>query len=51
DQCTLCAKRVHEGKEPSCVQHCQAKCLKFGPLDELMKNMTDHPKQVLYALD
>jgi anaerobic dimethyl sulfoxide reductase subunit B (iron-sulfur subunit) len=51
DQCTLCAERVKLGKEPSCVQHCQAKCLRYGPLEELAKKLTDHPKQVLYALD
>lgn len=50
DQCTLCTERVKLGKEPSCVQHCQAKCLIYGPLDELSKKLADHPKQALYAL-
>ncbi len=35
--CDLCSKRVSEGKEPSCVQHCQAKCMQFGPLEDLVK--------------
>jgi Fe-S-cluster-containing dehydrogenase component len=51
DQCNLCENRVKMGKQPSCVQHCQAQCISFGPLEELMKKMLDHPKQVLYAMD
>lgn len=51
DQCTLCAGRVQKGKAPSCVQHCQARCLTYGTLEELTKNLADHPKQVLFALD
>lgn len=50
DQCNLCASRVEKGKQPSCVQHCQAKCLSYGPLEELAKRLVDHPKQVLFAL-
>lgn len=33
--CNLCKDRVEAGKEPSCVQHCQAKVMEFGPLEEL----------------
>ena len=51
DQCTLCASRVEAGKLPSCVQHCQAKCIAFGPLEELAKRLADHPKQVVYAIE
>ncbi|MBQ9955313.1 MAG: oxidoreductase [Eggerthellaceae bacterium] len=32
--CDLCADRVAEGKMPSCVQMCQAKCLHFGTIEE-----------------
>ena len=35
DQCDLCAARRELGKVPTCVQHCQAKCLEYGPLEEL----------------
>ncbi len=51
DQCTLCNERVKSGKVPSCVHHCQAKCMQFGPVEELSKMLADHPKQVLYVLD
>jgi anaerobic dimethyl sulfoxide reductase subunit B (iron-sulfur subunit) len=50
DQCNLCAARVALGKKPSCVQHCQAKCIEYGPVVELAKKLSDHPKQVLFAL-
>lgn len=51
NQCVLCDERVGQGKEPSCVQHCQAKCLTYGTLEELEKKLADHPKQVIFALD
>ena len=50
DQCNLCESRVALGKEPSCVQHCQAKCMEYGPLEELSAKLADHKKQVLFAL-
>ena len=34
----------------SCVHHCQAKCMSYGPVEELAKKLADHPKQALYAL-
>jgi anaerobic dimethyl sulfoxide reductase subunit B (iron-sulfur subunit) len=50
DQCNLCADRVASGKEPTCVQHCQAKCMEYGPIEVLAAKLADHPKQVLFAL-
>lgn len=29
DKCSLCAKRLAAGKEPSCILHCQANCLRL----------------------
>lgn len=29
--CDLCAERQEKGKLPSCVFHCQAKCMEYGP--------------------
>lgn len=38
--CNLCKKRVADGTEiPSCVKHCQANCMKYGPVSELVKEM------------
>lgn len=35
DRCDRCAARIAKGKDPSCVQHCQAGCVFYGTLDEL----------------
>ncbi|MBP1765286.1 MAG: 4Fe-4S ferredoxin iron-sulfur binding domain protein [Firmicutes bacterium] len=49
DWCNLCETRVAKGKIPTCVQHCQAKCLKYGSLEELTKEVTDK-KQMIVVL-
>ena len=49
DLCDMCGKRVSAGELPSCVKHCQSKCMKFGRVDELVKEMENRPKMVLYA--
>lgn len=36
-KCDMCEERVLEGLEPACVQHCQAKVLKFGTVEECAK--------------
>jgi Fe-S-cluster-containing dehydrogenase component len=48
DLCDLCIARQQEGKEPACVKHCQARCMTFGPIEELVKGMEGRPKMVLY---
>lgn len=50
DRCNRCAQRTAKGKLPSCVKHCQAKCLTYGTIEELTEKLADHPKQSLYAL-
>ena len=51
DLCDLCAARRAEGEElPTCVKHCQAHVLKFGPIEELAGELAAKPKQVLYSL-
>ena len=50
DLCDLCAERTAKGKLPSCVQHCQAKCLEYGELEVLSAKLADHPKQTLFHL-
>ena len=49
DLCDLCADRVAKGKEPSCVHHCLAACMMFGPIEELAKELARKPKQVLWV--
>lgn len=50
DQCNLCEDRTAKGKLPSCVHHCQAKCLDYGPLEQLETKMDKKPKQALFRL-
>lgn len=50
DQCTMCLRRRKHGKVPSCVHHCQAKCLEYGAIEELAPKLADHPKQLLYSM-
>ncbi len=47
--CDLCADRVEMGKLPTCVHHCQAACLKYGPLDELVERAKQTPGSWIYA--
>lgn len=49
DLCDLCEARVAEGKDPTCVHHCLANCMEFGPVDELAQKLGDEPKQVLFV--
>lgn len=47
--CDLCAGRTSKGEKPVCVKHCMAKCMMFGPLDELVKSMDSMKRSVLFA--
>ena len=46
--CDLCGKRTSKGEKPSCVKHCQAECMTYGPIEELARQMLKQPKTVLY---
>ena len=50
DQCDLCARRTAHGKLPTCVHHCQAQCIEYGPIDELVEKLKGKTKQPLYSL-
>jgi anaerobic dimethyl sulfoxide reductase subunit B (iron-sulfur subunit) len=47
--CDLCKDRIEEGRDPTCVHHCLAQVMKFGPLDELTNELDRKPKQVLFV--
>lgn len=49
DLCDLCAERVAAHREPSCVHHCLAACMKFGTVEELALDLKRKPKQVLWV--
>jgi Fe-S-cluster-containing dehydrogenase component len=42
--CDLCAMRVIDGGVPSCVLHCLANVLEYGPVDELAIKMAEKGK-------
>lgn len=43
-QCDTCAMRRGMGKVPTCVQHCQSRCIEFGPVAELSERMDEKQK-------
>lgn len=49
-QCDGCGKRVAAGKQPTCVQHCQAQCMEYGRIEDLAARMDAGSKKVLFAL-
>ena len=49
--CDLCAARTRKGEQPTCVKHCQAACIYFGPVSQLAQEMEKRPKTVLYSPD
>jgi Fe-S-cluster-containing dehydrogenase component len=47
--CDLCSERTLVGEQPACVKHCQAICLKYGPVTELVKEMETTPRSLIVA--
>jgi Fe-S-cluster-containing dehydrogenase component len=48
--CDLCKDRVATGEQPSCVQHCLANCLTYGPVEELSKTLAEKGKKIYLYL-
>lgn len=49
DLCDLCGRRIKSGEQPACVKHCQAFCMYYGPIAELVKIMETKAKTALFA--
>lgn len=47
--CDLCEQRVEIKGKPSCVQHCQSQCLRFGDVQDLAKTI-DSTRQYVFAI-
>jgi Fe-S-cluster-containing dehydrogenase component len=47
--CVLCKPRTRKGLDPACVQHCMARCMTFGPIEELAQKMKEKPRMVLWV--
>lgn len=48
--CDGCEERRALGKVPTCVQHCQAQCMDFGPIDEMAEKAKGHKDYALFTL-
>jgi Fe-S-cluster-containing dehydrogenase component len=46
--CDLCSTRVSGGNEPACVKHCQATCMKYGKISDLVKEQEKQPGSSLW---
>ena len=49
DQCDLCAERTAKGKKPLCVKHCQSLAMRYGPVDELVRNFDGSTKFAVFV--
>lgn len=49
DLCDLCAERTAAGREPTCVHHCLANVMQYGPVAELAEKLEEKSKQVLFV--
>lgn len=51
DFCDLCEERTAMGKLPTCVHHCNAKVIEYGPIEELQEKLKSKSKVVVYSID
>jgi Fe-S-cluster-containing dehydrogenase component len=47
--CNLCEDRTKLGKLPTCVHHCQAACMSYGPVSELAEKAAGKPKTCIFV--
>jgi anaerobic dimethyl sulfoxide reductase subunit B (iron-sulfur subunit) len=48
--CYLCAPRIKNGQLPACALHCMADILKFGTIEDLVKEVPKRRKAIVYTL-
>lgn len=51
ERCDLCrnGEAAHDG-EMMCVHHCQSQCIRYGEINDLVKEMPKSPHVLLYAM-
>lgn len=49
DLCDLCKNRLAQQREPTCVHHCLADCMRFGTVEEMALEAARKPKQVMWV--
>jgi len=42
DLCDMCMERCEDGKRPTCAQHCMARVIEYGELDELARRAEEY---------
>lgn len=47
--CNFCAARVKNGGQPSCVKHCQARCLSFGTAEEIIEEAKESKMGMIFV--
>ncbi len=47
----MCVARAERGQLPTCMQHCEGECLKFGELEDMVKELNGKPKQIIQIMD
>jgi Fe-S-cluster-containing dehydrogenase component len=47
--CNFCAARVLDGGKPSCVKHCQARCMSFGTTEEIMEEAKNSKMGMIFV--
>lgn len=45
--CDMCEDRAAKGKMPMCVQHCQAWCMYYGEVEDLVKKIDGKTRYAL----
>lgn len=48
--CDLCEERVSSGRLPTCVHHCCAKVIEFGPVETLAQKAAKKAKSVVFSI-
>lgn len=49
-RCDLCAERISDGEDtvPTCVKHCQARCIEYGTGEELMEKAKKMKRPMMF---
>jgi anaerobic dimethyl sulfoxide reductase subunit B (iron-sulfur subunit) len=50
DQCNQCKARTAKGKLPTCVKHCQSRCLQLVSAEQAQASLSSKPKQLFITL-